>query len=69
MNCHNSILLSGGYDYSKFSVLQTVALGGRLYGAISHKSGFVPMPENLPQLSSCDIKKVKAWIDNGAKND
>ncbi len=40
----------------------------RLIGAISHESGFSPMPKGGARLSDCDISKIQAWINAGAEN-
>ena len=39
-----------------------------LINAIKHTAGFTPMPFGKPMLSSCDIDKIQAWINNGAPN-
>jgi hypothetical protein len=49
--------------------LQTVALNGRLMGALKHEVGYQPMPSASVFLDICDITKIRKWIDNGAKND
>lgn len=50
-----------GYDHVKKEVDN-----GRLIGAITHAAGYTPMPYNLPQLSACDINKIKDWVNRGA---
>jgi hypothetical protein len=42
---------------------------GRFWGAINHEDGYSPMPQNLPKLNDCDLKKIRTWIDEGALND
>jgi len=37
-------------------------------GAVQHQPGFSPMPKGDNQLGDCDIQKMSAWIDQGAKN-
>jgi hypothetical protein len=49
--------------------LQTVALDGRLMGALNHEFGYQPMPSGSVFLNDCDLKKIRKWIDNGAPND
>ena len=41
---------------------------GRLYGSIAHVPGFSLMPQNGAQLLDCDIKKINAWVNAGAKD-
>jgi len=40
----------------------------RVWGAINHVSGFVPMPDGGGKMSDCDIKKIKVWMDAGTPN-
>jgi mono/diheme cytochrome c family protein len=68
VGCHSGGAPSGGITLNTHAGVQSVALNGRLYGAISHASGFQPMPRGSAKLSQCTIDKVKAWIDNGAQN-
>ena len=39
-----------------------------LYGAVAQLALFSPMPKGGTKLIDCDIKKLKAWINQGAKN-
>jgi hypothetical protein len=41
---------------------------GYLEADITHKSGFVGMPYMRPQLDSCTINQILAWINDGAHN-
>lgn len=41
---------------------------GRLIGAITHASGFSPMPQGGSKLSDCNISKIRSWVTNGAPN-
>jgi mono/diheme cytochrome c family protein len=68
VGCHSGGSPSGGITLNTYPGVQSVALSGRLYGAISHANGFQPMPRGSAKLSQCTIDKVKAWIDNGAQN-
>lgn len=66
--CHSGGSPSGGINLTSFASVRTVADNGRLMGAITHSSGFVPMPQGGGKMNACDISKVKAWIDAGAPN-
>ncbi len=46
--CHSGSAPSGGLDFSTYAGLQTVALNGKLTGAINHVAGFPPCPRALP---------------------
>jgi len=41
----------------------------RVYGAMSHKAGFIPMPlGSTSTIDPCQIKIVRIWKDAGAPN-
>lgn len=66
--CHGGGAPSGNVSLDQYNGVRTVALNGRLYGTISHSPGFSPMPKGGSKMNSCDIAKIKAWIDAGAPN-
>lgn len=66
--CHSGGAPSGNINLTAHASVKAVAANGRLYGAISHSSGFQPMPQGGGKMSDCDIKKMKAWIDAGSPN-
>jgi hypothetical protein len=66
MGCHVGSNPSGGINLDTYANVKASADNGKLYGAISHAPGFIPMPDGAAKMSSCNIKKVKAWIDAGA---
>jgi hypothetical protein len=68
IGCHSGPSPSASINLSAYAGIKTVADNGRLYGAISHAPGFVPMPQGGGKMNACDMKKVKAWIDAGAPN-
>lgn len=68
LNCHATGVLSGGFSLEGYTNVKAKINDGRLFGAINHSAGFVPMPQGANKMSSCDINKVKAWIDAGAPN-
>lgn len=68
LGCHSGGAPSGNVNLTNYANIKTVAENGQLYGAISHQSGFTPMPFNLPKLPNCQIEQIKAWIDEGALN-
>ena len=37
-------------------------------GAITHATGFIPMPNGGGKLADCEISQLQKWIDNGALN-
>lgn len=66
--CHNASNTNGGVNLADYSGVQTVALNGRLYGAVSHSIGYKPMPYNSNALPQCEVDAIKIWIDGGALN-
>jgi len=68
IGCHSAPAPSGSINLTVYASIKTVADNGRLYGAINHAPGYVPMPQGGGKINACDIKKVKAWIDAGAPN-
>lgn len=66
--CHTGTNAGGGVFLSGFSTVQEVALNGRLLGSIQHDEGFVQMPQGEDKLESCDITKIRLWIEEGAPN-
>lgn len=68
ITCHSGPAPSGNLSLSNYSAVRTVALNGKLYGAINHSSGFSPMPQGGAKMSTCNISRIKAWIDAGSLN-
>lgn len=66
--CHGNGGAAGGVNLDDYDHVKIQADNGALIGTITHASGYVPMPLNLPQLSDCDINKIMSWINNGALN-
>lgn len=68
VGCHSGGAPSGNIVLNLHAGVQTVALNGRLIGAITWANGFQQMPRGSGKLSDCNIQKIKAWISNGALN-
>lgn len=41
---------------------------GKLWGSISHSTGFSPMPKGSSKLNECKLSIIQKWIDKGAAN-
>ncbi len=65
IGCHGS---SASVPLNNYDNVKTVALSGRLVGAVEHLSGYNPMPNSSQKISECDRKTIKAWINQGTKN-
>ena len=68
LQCHSAAIANGGVVLEGYDKLKIVADNGKLVGAITHASGFSPMPKNAPMLSSCDIDAIRQWVNDGALN-
>src|SRR5450432_29100 len=63
--CHSAASSISGILLDNYNALKFYAQDGELYGAISHASGFRPMPDDGGKISDCNITLIKKWIDNG----
>ena len=66
--CHSTTVADGGIILDSYTKLKEVADNGKLLGAVTHASGYSPMPKNQAQLSACNIQKITNWINKGALN-
>ena len=68
LQCHSASAANGGVVLQGYANAKAMAENGRLMGAITHSSGFFPMPKNAPKLRECDIEAIRLWIQNGTQN-
>ncbi len=68
VGCHSGGNPGGSISLNSYNGVKSVALNGRLVGAISWTAGYQKMPQNSSPLTNCSIDKIKAWINNGAPN-
>lgn len=61
-SCHSGATLSGGVDLGSYDKIVPYIKNGKLYGSLTHASGYSPMPNATTTLSKCDITTVKKWI-------
>ena len=66
--CHNSNNASGGISLTNYTGVLGPATSGQLYGAVAHQPGSVAMPQGGNKLPDCQINTIKAWIDQGIKD-
>lgn len=64
--CHSGGSPQGGLNFTAWSALNTVAMDGRLEGAVKHQNGFVAMPPNGGWLPQCEIDMISVWVQQGA---
>jgi hypothetical protein len=68
LGCHSGATPSGGINLSTYTGVRTVAISGRLVGAVSHAPGYSPMPKNAGKLSDCQIAQIRKWVNAGSLN-
>jgi hypothetical protein len=72
-SCHTAAVtqaLGGGYVLDNYNDVATRAQVGDLYNDLNDPdvNSIRHMPRSQPSLPPADIIKVKAWIDQGSKN-
>lgn len=65
VSCHSASNPSGGVTLDSYQTVSVVAANGKLYGSISHQSGYTAMPQGGNMLSDCNLSKFSAWINDG----
>lgn len=68
VGCHNSVNANRNVILDSYDEVSKVAKSGALVGAIDWLQGFRPMPEGRDQLSDCERKVIRKWIENGMPN-
>jgi uncharacterized membrane protein len=66
--CHSGTKPQGAIDLTTYANVSPYALNGKLYGSVAHLAGYIAMPSASVSISSCEISKIKSWIDSGSKN-
>ncbi|MBL7962311.1 MAG: hypothetical protein JNM31_00575 [Flavobacteriales bacterium] len=66
--CHSGSTPQASLDLTQWSVMNTIALNGRLAGAVQHQAPYAAMPPSGGMLPQCDIDKFLIWIQDGAPN-
>ena len=59
---------SGGILLEGYTNLKKWADNGFLAGNVSHAPGYIGMPYGQPKLPDCEVNKIVAWVNQGAKN-
>jgi hypothetical protein len=66
--CHGGSTPSAGIKLDTYADVKVQVTNGRLWGAVSQAVSFSPMPKNGTKMSTCNLTKIKKWIDAGAPN-
>lgn len=67
-SCHGNGNLEGGISLDGYNNVKQKVDANLLINVITHAPGYPPMPNGLPQLPTCEIDKIKAWVNRGAPN-
>ncbi len=65
LGCHTSAGTGGGVLLTTYSQVVSSVQTGKFYGSINWTAGVSAMPKNGAKMSTCQISKVKSWIDAG----
>ena len=65
LGCHSNNNPGGGIKLTNLAEVKASVQTGKFYGSIAWEAGYIAMPQNGIQLSTCQTNKVKAWIDAG----
>ena len=68
VGCHSGPAPSGNILLTTYANINTYVQNGKLYGSITHNTGYSAMPQGGSKMNACIINKIKAWIDAGALN-
>lgn len=68
VSCHSGSFPAGNIPLEDHADILLTAQSGSLVGTIAHEPGFSPMPQGGGQLPECNIKKIRAWVEDGAPN-
>ena len=66
--CHGGSTPSAGIKLDTYADVKIQVTNGRLWGAVSQGISYSPMPKNAAKLNTCNLTKIKKWIDAGAPN-
>lgn len=67
-SCHSGATPPTGIKLDTYTNLKVFAANGFLSAAVQHTGTVTPMPYGLPQLPSCEVNTIVAWVDQGMLN-
>lgn len=68
LSCHSTASAQGNVVLEGYNLLKVYVDDGSFLGAVSHGSGYSPMPKGGNKLSDCKISQIQTWIAAGAPN-
>jgi hypothetical protein len=66
--CHAGSSTVGPFNLDSYDDVRIHAQDESLWKAVSHADGFSPMPKDASQLSTCNLAKIRRWLDDGYPN-
>jgi hypothetical protein len=67
-SCHGGSTPSAGIKLDTYAGVKIQADNGRLLGAVLQAPSFSPMPKNATKMNTCNLTKIKKWVNAGAPN-
>lgn len=68
IQCHSGDNPPAGIRLTTYDNVKLVS--GRLYGAVAHLPGYIPMPQGpITSIPDCNIAQIRKWVAAGANND
>src|SRR5258708_17425765 len=67
-SCHGGPNPGTGIKLDTYNNLKVFASNGFLSAAVQHTGTVTPMPYGLPQLPSCEVNTIVAWVNQGMLN-
>ena len=64
--CHRNERQDGNVNLEGYSNVKPYVDNGSLFGTTNHEVGYSVMPTNGIKIPSCEIEKMRIWIENGA---
>lgn len=68
--CHSNTTYQIGNNIKleNYADIKIAVDNGTFYGSVTHLQGFSPMPKGGGKLSNCNLNQIRAWINQGARN-
>lgn len=67
LSCHSAAVQTAGINLEGYNRVRFFANNTLLVGVSARQTGFIPMPPTGP-IASCDMKLIRAWVNQGAQN-
>ena len=64
--CHDPITKQNGFDFSTYATAEPISQMDVFLGAVQHKDGYTPMPNDGGKLPDSQIKLLTCWVQNGS---